>query len=933
MQYSHRSLSLIAALLIILMLGNCAWAKGTEVIYKETKVEPVAPGVTYETTWQFTPAGWLRVFVLRADLGTSTVSTDLLLPEKGLSVTQRLSEMAAGAGAVAAINGDFFFGAGFGTPLGPVVTSGELLSSPSLRKDLAVFGLRSDQGALVGNFSFEGQLKSDNGSSFPLVGWNKPGDSYNQLYGFDGRWGETTPASVPEGSLAAIIRNNIVVELVSAANGITIPPKSGVLIGAGEAAEFLLLHLTPGSQVEIDISTTPSWQEFAWVLGGGTVLIKDGQIVPFTHEVKGNSPRSAVGISSDGRQLILAAVDGRQEESRGLTQAEWAAMLLDLGAYQALNLDGGGSTTVLARLPGEENASIVNKPSDIKERPVGNGIAIFSQAPQEKLAGLTISVADTNIVPQGSRMLTVKGFDANYNPVAVDADSISWQVEPAGLGFVEGNVFTAGTSSGKGKVIATCNSVQAELAIEVIGSIVRLQLAPERLVLDPNEEATFTAYGYDSIGQRALICAEDLNWRALGEVGTALDGKIKAGPTAKAGAVEAKWGEVAARALVTVGTHEIPLLYFEAMVGISSAAFPTEVKGSVALTELPEPVYDREHSLRLDYDFTSGSGTKAAYVVFDQGLALPGEADKLSLMVHGNGQGHWLRALLVDNDGQEFTVDFARQVDWTGWKQVEAKLPAGAYPYVLKRIYIAEPDAAKHNAGTIYFDNLALTSSIPFATDMSLAPKPFPDKQYTTSPVLGELNFFVVAALPEQLDQLTWVEALKEAAETNKAAYVVCLKPLSESAQQAWEQALGIPIKAAAAFERWDEGTTVFYRLDAAGGTLVHGDAIQWQQLQTDLAGLNGQKQVFIFTERQPFAGSDGFSSRPEADLLRRRLTETSKRLGALVWTFSPSANSGFAWDDGVRYQRLQLPVDDEAPRIAFVSLKDGKATYTGLKY
>ncbi|MDK2784917.1 MAG: hypothetical protein PWR11_783, partial [Bacillota bacterium] len=78
-----------------------------------------------------------------------------------------------------------------------------------------------------------------------------------------------------------------VVSLSPAETGVPIPDGSTVLVGAGPAAEFLATHLPVGSRVEINMSTTPAWQELAWALGGGTVLVENGQIAPFTHEVKG----------------------------------------------------------------------------------------------------------------------------------------------------------------------------------------------------------------------------------------------------------------------------------------------------------------------------------------------------------------------------------------------------------------------------------------------------------------------------------------------------------------------------------------------------------------------------------------------------------------------------------------------------------------------
>ncbi|HKM39814.1 MAG TPA: phosphodiester glycosidase family protein, partial [bacterium] len=886
----------------------------------------------YETRWQFTPAGWLRVHVIRADITRADIGTDLLLAEKGLAITEHLSNMAGRAGAVAAINGDFFFGRGIGAPLGPVVTGGRLVSSPSRRQDLSVFALLKDGGAAVGRLLFEGQVTSETGQVFALAGWNKPGESYQELYGFDHWWAGVTPTKVPEDCLAAIIEDGMVVDLLPATGGIDIQADQQILLGAQAAAQYLQSNLIPGSRVNIDISTDSPWPDLAWAVGGGTVLIKEGQIVPFTHEISGNNPRSAVGISADGRELILAAVDGRQEESRGLTQTEWAAELLKLGCYQALNLDGGGSTTVLARLPGEGQAKVVNSLSERTERSVSNGIGIFSRAPKGELAGLTIVIPETRLVPAGRLPLAIKGYDANYNPLAVEADKVSWLVEPAELGAVQGNVFTA-HGSGKGKLIATIGPARGEAELEVIGPVVRLELVPEEVALAPEGEATITAVAYDAVGNRAPVRAEDLAWEVLGDIGTVVGGRFKGGLESRAGAVEARWSDIAARTLVTVGTVEMPLLYFEALSGISAAVYPAEVKGNISLAAGPEPVHGGNHSLRLDYDFSTGSGTKAAYIVFDQGMALPGRGDELSLMVHGDGNGNWLRALLADKKGHEFTVDLARQVDWNDWKELKVKLPPGDYPLALKRIYLVEPDQAKQGAGTIYFDDLALSSSLPFAEEMKLAANPFPDRQYTPVPLQEGQSFLVIGALPQEQKQLEWVEALKEAAHSHRAQYLVCLKPVAEATKLVWEETLGLPIKPVGMPLRWDEGTATCYALNARGGTLVQGNAQQWQWLQKDLAQLEGKKQVFIFLEQNPFAGAGGFSSGPEADLLRRRLQETGERLGALVWTFSPGESSGTVWEGGVRHQRLAETEPGEKPRLALITLTDGNATYTGLKY
>jgi exopolysaccharide biosynthesis protein len=83
-------------------------------------------------------------------------------------------------------------------------------------------------------------------------------------------------------------------------------------------------------------------------------------------------PRSAVGISRDSSTLILFAVDGRSENSGGMTLRELAAHMRALGAWDAMNFDGGGSTTLVI------DGAVVNHPSDpTGERAVGNALLVL----------------------------------------------------------------------------------------------------------------------------------------------------------------------------------------------------------------------------------------------------------------------------------------------------------------------------------------------------------------------------------------------------------------------------------------------------------------------------------------------------------------------------------------------------------------------------
>ena len=88
-------------------------------------------------------------------------------------------------------------------------------------------------------------------------------------------------------------------------------------------------------------------------------------------------PRTAVGVSGDGKRMLILVVDGRRPgHSMGMTTAEVAGVLLEYGATDAVNLDGGGSTTLVFADPAPR---VVNRPSDGRERAVGGNLAILLQ--------------------------------------------------------------------------------------------------------------------------------------------------------------------------------------------------------------------------------------------------------------------------------------------------------------------------------------------------------------------------------------------------------------------------------------------------------------------------------------------------------------------------------------------------------------------------
>lgn len=162
-------------------------------------------------------------------------------------------------------------------------------------------------------------------------------------------------------------------------NGILVAPAVISAAGAGSA----VLLLTKGNLATITSTTHPVDLSGVYnAVAGSGIIVDHGADVSASQGSAGDplhaNPRTDVGISQDGRFLYLVTIDGRQPGySIGATMAEAADLMIDFGAYEALNLDGGGSTTMV-QSDGKGGAIDLNRPSGGAERFDANALGIFA---------------------------------------------------------------------------------------------------------------------------------------------------------------------------------------------------------------------------------------------------------------------------------------------------------------------------------------------------------------------------------------------------------------------------------------------------------------------------------------------------------------------------------------------------------------------------
>lgn len=131
---------------------------------------------------------------------------------------------------------------------------------------------------------------------------------------------------------------------------------------------------------------------------------------------------------------------------------------------------------------------------------------------------------------------------------------------------------------------------------------------------------------------------------------------------------------------------------------------------SVEVERTTEQARFGQHALKISYDFLGQQGTSGVYASIQNPKPLPGVPKKISMWVYGDAAGHWLRGQMKDATGQYFHLDYAAELDWKGWKYVEAEIPEGwkaPYTFDLPVRYMATSDDKK-NKGAIYIDDLRI---------------------------------------------------------------------------------------------------------------------------------------------------------------------------------------------------------------------------------
>lgn len=394
--------------------------------------EPIAPGVVrykYEVTRDKKNA---QTNVVTVDLNNPYIKINTVAGGGTYTNKATVSQMADRTNAVALVNGDFFTMQLQGVPLGASIIDGDMKSSPAVLTDIWSFGIDENNTAFIDSTKFVGSVTAPNGKSYPIDGlnktfyWYQPSKEYShesKIQMYNSFWSSKSRGDKTAGEVL-LSEDNVVEQIVYRKNiDMKIPEGKKILQVSGGSERFMRENVKVGDKLQINTNIEPN-RNWKMMIGGHALLVENGAIKKYTKDVNsigGVRARTAVGISQDGKTVYIVSAEGRTNRSPGLSLNELSQFMLDLGAYKAMNLDGGGSTAMAVRNLGDlKRTRVTNPERNAGERKVVNGLGVFNTTTNTGIISDVKFESDLNTIVGEQLNLKLKsGWDEFLNPIDI----------------------------------------------------------------------------------------------------------------------------------------------------------------------------------------------------------------------------------------------------------------------------------------------------------------------------------------------------------------------------------------------------------------------------------------------------------------------------------------------------------------------------------
>lgn len=703
-----------AALTFVMSLSAVnVHASPSDLLYEKTWSRTLTRGVVYKEISRLYKAGWMDIYVLELDAYDDNVGMKVLESASELGGKHTVSDFASTYKVKAAVNADFF---GSGTPLssmGQVARNGHMEAAQNYYNGsanrYAGFWVGTDGTPFIDYVKSSMGLYGAGDVSLEMGAKNKYTDFSKPVY-FDRDTMSTTASLDSHRSDLSkiVVREGAIADISGAGETVEVPEDGYIIVMNKATAAANMGKFSVGQRVGFTENENfvfrPEKEMSSVKLGisGGGELLRNGEAVENGLIISGRNPRTMIGVNKDKTKVYVVCVDGRGD-SIGATHYEAAELMADLGCYDAIHFDGGGSTTMVVE--GEDRELYVaNDPSEGTQRRVANAFGVAGVGESTGLSSLDVSVDnEDDIMFSGfGTAVNVKGLDNNLEPAAV-TQNVTYSASLKGEW--NNNVFTP-AEEGDCIITAAAGSAQGTLKVKVLGGAASLGVNIGSGSLDIGESTELSANIINKEGFEIPADSSKVTWTVDDpEVAYVQNGRLYGKGFGDA-VVTAECNGAKANIKVTVGTQYASVMSFEAKRKINFSVSGEGVTGSAQ--QINGVAADGNRSVEIKYGFAADkTTTQSVFAEFDKGIPMPAGTRDISFWYKGGGSGVQLKAIITDANDSSYGMVIDEDLSGGEWRKATVPVPAAATGAIeLKKLCVESLNTTDAISGSVYVDNV-----------------------------------------------------------------------------------------------------------------------------------------------------------------------------------------------------------------------------------
>lgn len=880
----------------------------TAILYEKKDIQTIAKGLTYEKSTRMYKSGWLDVYVLTMDAQENDLALDVIESVDSYGAKATVEKLAKDNGVVAAINGDFFGSGKLKSSMGQVAENGDMVAVQNYYNgsDNKYAGLFIDSSgtpfidyvkSTIG-FYGSGSVSMEMGAKNKVTDFSKP------VY-FDKRAiSNTKNLDANFKNLTKIVVEDGKIKYISNAGETVNVPENGYIIVLSEATrQKEISKFSVGMSVSFTESEKFLFRESKKIsdilvgISGGGELLRNGEIISKGLIIGENAynPRTLVGVNKEKTKIYLVCIDGRKN-GKGATHTEAATIMKEYGCYDAIHLDGGGSTTMAVQLKDTKVPTIVNVPSEGSQRAVANGLGIkvTGEAGVPSRIEPYIADSDENILFKdfGSKIY-VSLYDGQLSQMSVDVGKLEFSSSLSGSW--EGNVFTP-TQTGSGTITVKYGNLVGSVDVTVLKGAAALRLSAEEYALGVGEKTKLNASVINKDGYSLNVDDSKVSYSVSNEnVGHIENGYFVA--TGEGECVITGSGyDVSSKIRIYVGKKLVALNSFEAKRDFVMYYYPENsgIEGKALSDDSVK--YDGSRAVRIDYKFKENmTTTQSVYASFEKkNIPFPKGVTEFEIWYKGDGSENVLKAVINYGQNKSTDVVIADNLKSTQWTKASVKLPSDVKaPIYLNKIYVSALNTTNENvSGSVYVDYLTARAAVGGGGMENT-----------------NINDYMEVNLSSLVGNYTSVTAFGNSKGIENGGKELISKMANKTRSMAFvggygiSDTLGVP-----AVINQNKYTTnenehfSFVTLSVSGGSLKSGNPDQWRYVKDYINRLS-RKNVIVMMDSYLWSG---ISDKREVEALHDILKTASRQADKNIVVLSSVGESNYVEiKDGIRYINL----------------------------